>query len=374
MSKLTPFLLLTLAGACSSPAHPPELGALEHGNFPPSTDDAAAAQVDAGVQVDAASNPVADAAGAADAPAGLPSNQCSQGTVSISSAILNPGDVYLDGTLSEGACYLDALTHWSYPYRACTGFDCSFDGSSAVIRPTDGRLLYINTFENKLREFHEDVCVGAMINNYPTMPLANDKVIPTPMCDPDSTFLSLSFRVSPEGDIYYSCSQTWYDLTGATVFHDGVDRLQNVGRNRVALVGQSTFRLVDLGTGALTELVPQLPVSSSLLAVRARDEGGFWIAVRLSSGPSDVDLWQVNPDGTAARFGSFPPIPATVTSAGAAAIDGCGALIQMGEGRMVFEDLIMRREMGGASAVVYDEAMMPAPLVKIHISYLITGP
>ena len=52
-------------------------------------------------------------------------------------------------------------------------------------------------------------------------------------------------------------------------------------------------------------------------------------------------------------------------------IDG-GALLQIASGPMVLEDTIVRRQVQGSSQVVYDEATMP--LVKIHISYLITGP
>jgi hypothetical protein len=95
------------------------------------------------------------------------SDQCTNGVISIASDILNPGDVYLDGTLTEGACYRDALTHWSDPNSACTGFGCYFDGRGAVIRPSDGRMLYMNTFENVIREFHADSCPMPAMSTYP---------------------------------------------------------------------------------------------------------------------------------------------------------------------------------------------------------------
>jgi len=38
----------------------------------------------------------------------------------------------------------------------------------------------------------------------------------------------------------------------------------------------------------------------------------------------------------------------------------------------VFQDIIVRRELSGASQTVFDEAANP--LVKIHISGLVTGP
>ncbi|WP_233561876.1 hypothetical protein [Sorangium cellulosum] len=52
--------------------------------------------------------------------------------------------------------------------------------------------------------------------------------------------------------------------------------------------------------------------------------------------------------------------------------EATGALLQLGQGPMVLQDVIVRREIGGSSVVVYDEA--DGPLVQIHISGLVTGP
>jgi hypothetical protein len=314
----------------------------------------------------------------------LLSDQCSNGIVSIASDILNPGDVYLDGTLQEGACYLDALTHWSDPNSACTGFDCYFDGRGAVIRPTDGRMLYMNTFENVLREFHADSCPMPAMSAYPSTPLANDSVIPTPMCSMDAGTSNAGvagFVVSPEGDVYYHCSGSgatvWYDLAAKAVYDESNGyALQKIARGRMALVGSSSSeKLANLTTGVLTDVAapPSSPplTTGSILAIRARDPAGFWVAV--SSGTSgDPDLWEIHPDGTSAKIGSYPPIPTGQSAASSAALDGCGALLQISRGPMTLEDTIVRRQVQGSSQVVYDEAT--TPLVKIHISYLITGP
>ena len=53
-------------------------------------------------------------------------------------------------------------------------------------------------------------------------------------------------------------------------------------------------------------------------------------------------------------------------------LDKSGAFFQIGRGQGDFEDIIVRRDMQGGSEVVYTETT--TPLVKIHISGLITGP
>jgi hypothetical protein len=94
----------------------------------------------------------ADATGAGLAPvrisarppldSGLPQG-CSAGTVSIASDILNPGDVYILGTFSPGETAF-ALSRWTDPNVACDGFPDYVDPiSKGVIRPTDGRLLFV---------------------------------------------------------------------------------------------------------------------------------------------------------------------------------------------------------------------------------------
>jgi hypothetical protein len=311
------------------------------------------------------------------------SNTCSNGIVSIASDVLNPGDVYLDGTLQEGVCGADALTHWSDPNSACTGFDCYFEGGNAVIRPTDGRMIYY-TFvsEFALREFHADSCPMPPMSAYPSNPLANDTIIPTPMCptldDGAANVNVAGFVVSPEGDVYYHCfgpgAPVWYDLAGNAVYEESNGyALQKIARGHVALVALSAiYKLANLTTGVLTDIpAPPWSPGGAILAIRAMETAGFWVAV-LPITSSDPELWELHPDGTSTRVGSYPPPPVGQQIQASAALDGCGALLQMSSGPATFEDTIVRRQVQGSSQVVYDEATNP--LVKIHISYLITGP
>jgi hypothetical protein len=278
--------------------------------------------------------------------------------------VLEPHEVYIDGTLSEGACYLSVLAHFSAPNDAVSGFDCYFSGDNARIRPTDGRLLYSMTFEGLLREFHCDTCPIAPMTPYPATPLNNDVVLPTPACDPAET-TQMQFLLTPEGDHYYRCAQwepAWYDASGAIVYESEDDPLLHVGRCKQGLTEQA---IVDLESGVKTPIVG-LPLGDPM-TIRVAPEGGFWVVKT----PEQPELWHVDANGVAASLGVYPQVPPDHT-AGKGVLDGCGVLHQIGGGPEVFVDLIFRRELGGATEIVYTEAT--DPLVKLHISYLVTGP
>jgi hypothetical protein len=281
------------------------------------------------------------------------------------SDVLQPEEVYIAGTLSEGACYLDALAHWSTPNDAVAGFDCYFDERGAKIRPTDGRLLYSNTFEGLLREFHCDTCPIDSTSEYPDNPLGNDFVLATPACDPDES-TSLGHLVSPDGAIAYRCNgflDTWYDERGAVVY-DGAEPLLHLGHDGLAL---TTNSVLSLSTGAVVPIVG-LPAGNPV-TIRADSEDGFRVVMTTEQ----PELWHVSATGAATSLGIYPPIPAGYSPYGfIAALDGCGVLFQQGSGLEVFEDVILRRELGGTTDVVYTEATNP--LVKLHISALVTGP
>jgi hypothetical protein len=163
----------------------------------------------------------------------------------------------------------------------------------------------------------------------------------------------------------------------------------------VALVGKSdlqNFKLANLTTGVLIDIGGRAssfgpappwthdagafsPPTGFIMAIRALDPAGFWVAVGFPS--SDPELWEIHPDGTSTMIGSYPPVPTgqgVYASTGQAALDGCGALLQMSKysGPMGFENTIVRRQVQGNSLVVYDEATMP--LVRAFSSYLVTGP
>ena len=95
--------------------------------------------------------------------------------------------------------------------------------------------------------------------------------------------------------------------------------------------------------------------------MRARAPDGFLLVLE-AAWPADdggsQELWEVDGAGNATRLGVFPPLPmeAVEVSAYTSKLDGCGALLQFGAGIGIVEDVIVRRQIGGASEVVYTEA------------------
>ncbi|KYF96700.1 hypothetical protein BE17_31850 [Sorangium cellulosum] len=294
--------------------------------------------------------------------------------MAVTGDVLDPAQVYLAGTLSEGSCGRDALTHWSSPGSAVVGFDCSVDERSARIRSTDGRLLYTNVFEDLLREFRCDDCPFRG-GDYPAAPLDNDTVLRTPPCTQGLDPLS-GFLVSPAGAVLHRCrsdAATWYDESGRVAYADPEDPLLHLGYGDLALAARSVVRLAT----SASLPIAGLPEDRLLHTVRARAPDSFLLVLE-SEHPTDdggsQELWEVDGDGAATRLGAFPPLPAGAmqVSAYTSKLDGCGALLQFGGGPGVLEDVIVRRHIDGASEVVYTEAT--APLVKIHVSALVTGP
>lgn len=319
--------------------------------------------------------------GSGDGGSSVDALDCSPGAaVEVVGDVFDPAQVYLVGTLAEEVrCGRDAVAHWSSPDSAVVGFDCLFDERSARIRPTDGRLLYSNVFEDALREFHCDGCLHTG-GPYPLLPLANDPVLPTPPCVPASLGSLGGFLVSPTGTVLHACrsggvpdTTTWYDRSGAVVYTDADNPLRHLGYGDLALAERS---VVHLATSVSRPLVG-LPENRTIHTVRAKPPDRFLLVLEAEHPTDDgssQELWEVDGGGKATRLGAFPPLPteATQVSAHTSKLDGCGALFQFGGGVGGFEDVIVRREISGSSEVVYTEAADPT--VKIRVSSLLTGP
>ncbi len=282
-------------------------------------------------------------------------------SVPLTDGGLDPNEVYLMGTLSEGTCGLRALAHWSTPNMGSAGFDCSFDGRQAVIRPSDRRLLYFNSFENLLREFHEDGPASVM---YPTNVLANDRVIPTPPCNTVGRFL-----VAPDSLVLHQCPtdvNPLRDETGTVIFNGVTEEVLAVGPGRVLL---TTRRVIDTGAGVSHPLTWPVMLAQEVVTVRWQPPSSFLVVLQLAT----PTLWEVQTNGTATLRGAFSPLPAQVMGAFGGKLDGSGRLVQQArDATQPFTDVIVRRERGGTTSVVYSEAM--SPLVRLHASDLVTGP
>jgi len=278
--------------------------------------------------------------------------------------LLDPNRVYLAGTLSEGACYRDALASIACPNVAATGFDCAFDAKRAQIA-SNGRLIYVNTFEERLREFHCDNCplTDTLHMQYPVRPLVNDPLL-SDVCP--KQLATLQFFVAPEGATMYRCvGSPWQELGGSRTYAPPPDDdLLHLGYGGLALTQK---RVLNLDSGAAADIV-SLPAGAERLAIRARPSESFWVAL---SAQESQELWEIDALGNGQRLGNFPALPPGLNFSGNSALEASGALLTMTTGPGMFEESIVRRTIDGESRVVYGESSKP--LVKIHISGLITG-
>lgn len=288
--------------------------------------------------------------------------------------VLSSDLVYLAGTLSEGACYRDALAHYSAPNDAVVGFDCYFDSRTAQLA-ADGRLVYVNTFEDVLREFHCDDCpTWSAGDDYPRDFLDNDPILPTPPCDPSDIRNDLrAFRLSPDGRRTHQCgsSSTWYDPAGAVLFDAGTDAVMSYGWSGFVLARSTRDGFVYDTTGGTRTPVTGLPACDWATA-RAGETSGFRVVLRCMAAD---ELWRVTDAGVATLEGIYPPRPMGYERYRTSVeLADDNTLVEFVSGPMTFEDAIVERTLAGRSDVVYTEETSPEPLVKIHISDLVTGP
>lgn len=289
--------------------------------------------------------------------------------IAVTGDVFDPDEVYLAGTLEPLTCDRYVIAHPAAPNDAVAGFDCQFDGSTAAIRPTDGRLIYGSAKESVVREFRCDNCPYA--GEYPAAPLANDVAVATEPCG--TPFVH--FLVSPTGRVLHHCEaeSPWYDEQGVAVFSDPEESLLHLGYDDLAFTTKGN--LVDLATSVVTPS-QGVPPGNYVMAVRALPSGDFSL-VSLPNGRAadhkQRDLWALGRSGVVTWLGTFPALPDEIEPIGQSGqLDGSSAFVEIGKRFGTGESVIVRRVIGGSTEIVYDGA--DQPLVKIGASLLITGP
>jgi hypothetical protein len=282
-------------------------------------------------------------------------------------ALLDPEEVYIFGTLSEGACYLDAIAPVLAPDRALVGFDCGARASHTYVRPTDGRLIYSIAGEGSVHAFECDGCVHATAGMaYPSDPTANDEPVMT-ACDRAAAFL-MTFQVAADGETVARChDDRWYRADGSEFAAGISSALLRLGHAGTALIADGVLDLATAEVAPLSGLAELAP-----LCVRAREDG-YWAAVQPADAAAMPELWHVGFDGAAELLGTYPEPPPNQSVMFESELDGEGRLVQFASDTTeTFRDTIIRRDIEGASELIYDEA--DDPVVKLHISGLFTGP
>lgn len=280
--------------------------------------------------------------------------------------------VYLLGSVPGATCSPSAVAALSSPDVESIGFGCGVDAQNVAIRPSDGRLVYLDGEGDRLLVFRKDdysYDSGTDSCTYPANPAGNDQVLATTSCS-GSIGTPSGFLFAPDREGF------WYTCTNASGlwFDQDHDRVDAVGTRPPLLRGYGGSMLVG-PIDSPRELVLSISDGTSeiaiggglseegrVLAMRALDDG-FWIALQ-NDGESSIERLLVGLDGSVASEGEFPALPANVSfdAAGAGyALDGSGALYAAVVDRRAGAAVsgVTKLVLDGASEVVYSESDMP---------------
>lgn len=268
---------------------------------------------------------------------------CDPGPRKAESDIFDPGQVY--AFHKSPIEQFGAISHWSTPDVNVGGLKGFFTEIDAIIRPTDGRIVYNDGDSgHRLHEFRCDDC--APNGGLPT----EDPSVPTPGCTSPDTGV-LNFLVSPDGPVIYECHDkegTWFDTSGNVVFVDQPDgdELLHLGYGGLALTSTS---IVDLSTGEKTPIVG-LPRKPPFSPVRARPTGSFLMVM-------DSTLWELGSNGVAIKQGTYSPLPSNWIQHGSVMLEACGGLLQVVEdpSPSLSVPSIVRYELNGPTTVMYED-------------------
>lgn len=296
----------------------------------------------------------------------------------IECAEFDPGRVYLRGTLSEGASYLDALTLPTDPTNFCVGF-LNYP-SSPRIRPTDGRVVFDDEWDGGgILEFTPDAIGWNRYGywDYPPDPYGNDALLLATPCEQGLAIGAL--LLSPtDGRPWYECGGSWFDPDGVSVYPSSDPIGVAITTDGRLLVNEPNYGspLYLVAPGEMPGPELELPRDVDAVVTGRVHEDGLWIvAVAVKEGRAF--RWMLVGD-TIVEEGEYGEID---LGSGwgylyEGAIDANGDFFHMGTGvGDTSSDVIVQRRLApDASEIIYSEAELPSTAVKIHISELFTGP
>jgi hypothetical protein len=226
--------------------------------------------------------------------------------------------------------------------------------------------MYNPNLQTDIREFRCDVCSWTEARDlvdYPDSPETNDPVVQTMGCDNPQRFL-----VGIEDELIYEClGSTWYHEDGTELAYPDVGYPLSLGYDDMLL---SSLGVGNIRTGEHV-WIPEFP--AQVLTARVASDDSFWVVVASTDGSGNRERWTISTSGTVTVDGVYPPLPPGIQEQFRMALDGQGNYIHNGlDTELTFVDVIVRRELGGSSEVVYTEE--GDPMVRIHSSYLVTGP
>lgn len=309
----------------------------------------------------------------------------------------NPSDVYLHGTLGEGASYLDAIASPLTPREFCVGFPSVSPYATPAIRRSDNALVYVDSDTRLVRQFVPETLVwdyDSKAWTYPDDPAANDPIVATPNCVGS---VPVDLHTIPEdGTVVYRCGSGEYVSGDGDPFGTpGMDLLA-IGEGGLLLASgtdahDSELVLIDKqGVETVVEGGPE-----HVVRLARWSEGGFWLVALGSTLEAPSERWRLTSEGAITFEGTYcddlmlPGEHGDAPEVGDdARLDAQGNLWQEASylDEDGLQDVVVKRVLApGTCEVVYDEKTLPGntwedweatpPTLAVHdhISYLATG-
>lgn len=291
-------------------------------------------------------------------------------------SLLDPLEVYLLGTVSPGSSGRETIALPSEPNRGLGSFGSSFGFGVVGMRPSDGRVVYLDRAD-ALREFVCDApCPLTNAMQYDRTGDANDPVLPVAAC---GTAGVQAFDFAPDGALYVRCrtNQPWIDEHGKSVVVPDEHALLAFHAGGLMLTGTSIGvpMLLAIRNATDARVPPQIALLPSGLqkVVDARAVlDGFVLLFEKRELETSLVVYHLGFDARLTELGTLPAVPMGTFAAGQHVLDGRGRAVAFARSEDLRQDQIVRLDARtGKAEVLYDES--GGPLVQIHASKLFTG-
>jgi hypothetical protein len=298
---------------------------------------------------------------------------------------LNDDRVYLSGIFRRQPTREPAaIALPTEPRHSCVGFENTNYGIPGIIRPTDGKFLWL--LDGKIRVFTPDQMGWDSKSKeliYPDDPVANDGTVEVTCATEVSSFL-----IQPQsGEVYYRCDGNWYrENKGLVIVPERNSVLAVLPDDSIITKldrgdEKFTLSLVDTNGDAI-EI--ETPVDVGIIQTLRQTSDGTRLVVDFGL---SMRLWKIV-GSVATEEGVFAGLPADTVklSNRAMRLDSDGVLWQFVDvetsSGLHYDGIVKRPLRPEQSEIVYHEGMAPSiadqklrdPFVYSYQGYLITGP
>ncbi|RYZ57930.1 MAG: hypothetical protein EOP08_16765 [Proteobacteria bacterium] len=287
----------------------------------------------------------------------------------VGRGVFDPDCVYIVGSLRTGSANAGIVFHPERPtdYAGAAYFALS----NAVIRPTDGRLLY----ETSAKEEPGDPDPsGYKLFTYlgPSSPNASLEArerVPGIVCD--GSFRQGFWVFPDDGAVLYDCDDALMVAGTAAPIYRGDARPIAPAYGRAVLAMQSPRRFVWIRDGVASDVDA---IEGDFHALRARPSGSMWLASsRWRDEKLVSELYEIAPNGSIRVLGEYQNAddPRWGIPGNACALEPDQSLVCRFTTTADTIDRVFRLTFTEKPVMIFDESLHEQ---KIHGGGLITGP